>query len=263
MSGSLNSMLLSCDKPSRTAQRPALQTSAGASARDLVHKPARGAPRDRRRRTALFASGTSSVAGSDAGYGTRAPRSTARRRPEDRELVGDLEAPRAEAEDRGRPAAAAAGGAALARRLDHAPAQQYALEVCRRDVVPEGGGVELAELGDRELRGREGEADVRVRELCPQALAARERDLAMIERQLGQGRDGMPGRVIREPGIQARRDEAEVRRGDLPFARISSGVAERLQLLEVGDLAHVDLCGEVLADGLLKRFAGLEVTARK
>src|ERR1700757_718751 len=120
MSDSLNSMLLSCDKSSRTAQRPALQTSAGASARDLDHKPARGAPRDRRRRTALFASGTSSVAGSDAGYGTRAPR--------------------AEAEDRGRPAAAGAGGAALARRLDHAPAQQHALEVCRRDVVSERGG---------------------------------------------------------------------------------------------------------------------------
>src|SRR6185503_11866522 len=150
MSGSLNSMLLSCDKPSRTAQRPALQTSAGASARDLDHKPARGPPRDRRRRTALFASGTSSVAGSDAGYGTRAPRSTAGRRPEDRELVGHLEAPRAEPEHRGRAPAAGARCAALARRLDHAPAQQHALQVRRRDVVPERGGIELAELGDRE-----------------------------------------------------------------------------------------------------------------
>src|SRR5689334_8502337 len=186
-----------------------------------------------------------------------------RRRAEDRKLIGYLEAPGAEAEDRRRSAAAAAGGAALARRLDHAPAQQDALEVRRRDVVPEGGGVELAELRDRERPRREREADVRVRELCPQALAASKRDLAMIERQLGQSRDGMPGRVLRELGIQPRWDEAEVRRRDLPFARVSSGIAERLQLLEVGDFAHVDLCGEVLADRLLERFAGLEVAARK
>jgi len=45
-----------------------------------------------------------------------------RRRPQNRELVGDLELSRAEAEDSGRAAAAAAGGAPLAGSLGHAPA---------------------------------------------------------------------------------------------------------------------------------------------
>src|SRR5438874_11336333 len=104
----------------------------------------------------------------------------ARRWPQDRELVGDLEAPRTEAEHRRRPAAAAAGGASLTGCFDHPAAQEHTLQARRRDVVPEGGGVELSELGDRELGGREREADVRVRELRAQALATRKGDLPVV-----------------------------------------------------------------------------------
>jgi hypothetical protein len=118
-----------------------------------------------------------------------------RRRAQDRELVSHLELPQAEAEDRRRAAAAWAWSTAIARCLDHASAQQHPLQVRRRNVVPERGGVKIAELGDRELRRCEREADVRVRELCAKPLAAGERDLAVVERQLGQRRDGMPGRI--------------------------------------------------------------------
>src|SRR2546425_13069873 len=61
------------------------------------------------------------------------------RRAEDGELVGDLERPRAEAEQRGRAAAGRTGRAMLADVGEDAAAEQDALEVRRRDLVPEGG----------------------------------------------------------------------------------------------------------------------------
>src|SRR5439155_1780524 len=109
-----------------------------------------------------------------------------RGRPEHGELVRNLELRRVEPEHGGRAPAAAAWRALLARALDHAATQEDALQVGRRDVVPERGGVELAQLRDRELRRRQREADVRVRELCAQALTARERDRAVVEGELRQ-----------------------------------------------------------------------------
>ena len=73
----------------------------------------------------------------------------------------------------------------------------------------------------------------------------------------------MPGRVCGELWIDAGRHEAEVRRRDLPFARIAIGVAKRLELFQVCHLAHIDLCGQVLSNRLLERLAGLEVATRK
>src|SRR5207245_3315837 len=46
-----------------------------------------------------------------------------------------------------------------------------------------------------------------------------------------------------------------------PLARMTGRVAQALELLEVGELAHVDLVGEVPPDRLLERLAGLEVAA--
>ena len=83
----------------------------------------------------------------------------------------------------------------------------------------------------------------------------------MVERELGQLRDRMPGRVLRKLRVEVCRYEAEVSRRDLPFARMAGGIAERFDLLEVGDLSHVDLGGEVLSDRLLERLAALEVAA--
>src|SRR5204863_1735584 len=89
-------------------------------------------------------------------------------RPQHGELVRDLEPRRAEAKDRCRPAAPAAGAAALAGRLDDSAPEQHALEVGRRDIVAERGRIEITELRDRELRRCEREADVRVRKLRAQ-----------------------------------------------------------------------------------------------
>src|SRR6478672_6443328 len=85
----------------------------------------------------------------------------------------------------------------------------------------------------------------------------------MVEGELRQVRDRMPGGVLGKLGIGVRRDEPEVRGRDLPFTGVARGIAERFELLEVGDLAHVDLRGEVLPDRLLERFTALEVSTRK
>src|SRR4051812_5168228 len=73
----------------------------------------------------------------------------------------------------------------------------------------------------------------------------------------------MPRSVGRELRVEVLRDEAEVCRRDLPLPRMASGIAERLELLEVGNLAHVDFLGEVLSDRLLERLPLLEVAARQ
>jgi hypothetical protein len=53
--------------------------------------------------------------------------------------------------------------------------------------------------------------------------------------------------------VHAARDEAEVGRRELPLARMPLGLAARLELLEVRELADVDLRGQVLADRVLER----------
>ncbi len=89
--------------------------------------------------------------------------------------------------------------------------------------MPERRAVERAKLGDRERRGREREADVRVGELRPQALPAREGDRAVVERRLGQLVDRVPGRVLRDLRVDVRGDEPDVGGGDDPCARVTRG----------------------------------------
>src|SRR5215472_5019407 len=100
-----------------------------------------------------------------------------RRRTKNCELISDLELACAEAIDRRGPAAVRPGGALRAGVLEQLAAQEDALEVRRRHLVPERGGVEIPQLRDRERRRREREAEVRVRELRPEPLAAGEHDL--------------------------------------------------------------------------------------
>src|SRR5471030_1736284 len=76
------------------------------------------------------------------------PRDTSEKRrsagwPEGGELVGHLEAPQPEAEQRRGAPARAAGRAAAVGALEHSPAHEYALEVRRREVVLERRGVDL------------------------------------------------------------------------------------------------------------------------
>src|SRR5262249_43130727 len=48
-----------------------------------------------------------------------------------------------------------------------------------------------------------------------------------------------------------------------PAERAPVGVTPRLELLEVCELAHVDLAREMTADRLLERLAGRELAARE
>src|SRR5688500_19830784 len=75
--------------------------------------------------------------------------------PEGGERVRDLEPPRAEAVDLGGPAAGASGPAPFARRLEDVAPEQHSLQVRGRDVVAQRGGVDVAQLRERECRRRE------------------------------------------------------------------------------------------------------------
>ena len=73
----------------------------------------------------------------------------------------------------------------------------------------------------------------------------------------------MPARVGREGWVDVDGNEPEVRGRELPAQRVAVGIASRLELLEVGELAHVDLGSQVPADRLLEGLAGREVARRQ
>ena len=73
---------------------------------------------------------------------------------------------------------------------------------------------------------------------------------------------GMPERVWGERGVETERHQAEVGGGELPLAGVPVGIADRLELLEPGQLGHVHLPGELGADRVLEREPRLEVAAR-
>src|SRR2546428_13159696 len=85
----------------------------------------------------------------------------------------------------------------------------------------------------------------------------------MVERECREVVDRMPVGVPRKLRIDVARHEPEVRRRELPFLRRALRIAQRLELLEVRQLMHVDLLGEVAADRLLECVALGEIAARK
>jgi hypothetical protein len=135
------------------------------------------------------------------------------------------------------------------------------LEVGGGDVVAERGGVEVAQLADGEGVGGEGEAEVGVGELGAQALAGGVHDRLVVVGERGEPVDGVPAGVGGEGRVDVCGDEAEVGGGELAAERVAVGVAPGLELLEVGELLHVDLGGEVAADRLLQRLIGVEAAA--
>ena len=147
-------------------------------------------------------------------------RVAARAAAADGERIRDRQFARGEAVDGRRAAALAPGGAAVAGRLEQAAALEHAAQVGRVHWVAERGGVDAAELGDREALGGEREADVRVGELGPQALAAGEHDRRVVEgHRPAAGRPecqavsaGARGRGRGERG-RGRRWRAAIRRG--------------------------------------------------
>ena len=123
--------------------------------------------------------------------------------------------------------------------------------------------VEVAELGDGEGLGRQREPEVRVGELRPQAIATGEGYRPVVE---GQGRkliDRVPARVGRHLRVEVDGDETEVRGRELPFDWVPVQVGSRLELLQVGQLAHVHLGRQMATDRLLERLTRLEIAAGK
>src|SRR5678816_2990339 len=73
----------------------------------------------------------------------------------------------------------------------------------------------------------------------------------------------MPASVLRDGRVDVGRDEPEVRGREFPFEWVPVRLAERLELLQVGELPHIHLLGEMAADCLLERLAELEEAARE
>ena len=83
----------------------------------------------------------------------------------------------------------------------------------------------------------------------------------MVEGGGGKVVDRMPARVRRHRGVDAERHEAEVRGRDLPLDRVPPRVAVGRHLLQVRDLAEVDLHREMPADRGLERLVGRQHAA--
>ena len=122
--------------------------------------------------------------------------------------------------------------------------------------------VEVAQLGEREARRREREAEICVGEFCAETFAGTEEDLLVVVRKLRELVERMPARVLRHVRVDPARHQPEERGRELPPRRIAGRVAQRLQLLEMRDLLDVDLRGEVAAHRLLERLVRRQRPAR-
>src|SRR5829696_33122 len=98
--------------------------------------------------------------------------------------------------------------------------------------MPERGPVHRPQLRDGEARWRQREADVAVGQLGPQPLPAGQHNRAVVKGKLWEGIHWLPGGVLRDRRVVMDRNESQVGgRDQAPW--VSSGVAARLQLLEV------------------------------
>ena len=124
--------------------------------------------------------------------------------------------------------------------------------------MAEGGCIEVAQLGEREGRRGQCETDVGVRELPAQPLTAGEDDLVVVEGELRQAVDGLPGGVLWQLGVDAGGDDAEERGRELPARGVAARLAPRAELLEMRELPDVDLRREVAPDRGLERLVRFE-----
>jgi hypothetical protein len=73
----------------------------------------------------------------------------------------------------------------------------------------------------------------------------------------------MPGGVVGDAGVDVGRNEPEVRGGHEPRAGVAIRLAPGLELLQVGEVAHVDLGRKVAPDRGLQSLPRLEPAAGK
>src|SRR5262249_33189591 len=86
------------------------------------------------------------------------------------------------------------------------------------------------------------------------AIARGEKNRLVVVCELRQRVDRMPTRVRGNLRVDAGRHEPEVCGCELPPRGVSAGLAQRLELLEVRQIAHVDLLRQVTARRLLERL---------
>ena len=156
-----------------------------------------------------------------------------------------------EPEERGRPSTGRTRAGHSAGRLQETAAGEHALQVGGRHRVPERGGVQLAQRGDRELVGGECEPQVGVGELRPDPVVGGADDHRVVEGRGRQRGEWMPRRVRGHGRIGVGGHQAEERRRDGPDRRHAVGAAEHRDLLDVGHLADVDLLRELAEHRLL------------
>ena len=85
----------------------------------------------------------------------------------------------------------------------------------------------------------------------------------MVEGEAGEILDRVPIRVAGQLGIEIARDESQIGGCELALLRRPIRIAERLELLEMGELPDVDLRGQVDPDRLFESLAGREVATRE
>ena len=183
-----------------------------------------------------------------------------RRRAENGERVGDLEAGAREAVDGGRAAARPAGRARLAGRLQQAAPEQHALEVRGRYIVAERGAVEAPQLRDRER------PPVRARSRC----WCRRASPAGAPGPRGRSRHGRtPSRAGRPRGasscprharVDVGGDEPEVGRRHEPLVGVPARFAPRLELLECASSRTSTLAARCRRIELFQRLPGRRAT---
>ena len=155
---------------------------------------------------------------------------------------------RGEPVQRRRPATRAARRRHLPRRLQHPAAQQHPLQVRRRHLVAQRGHVDVPQLRDRERPAGPARTRCSCTTAWPAAGQRRPDDRAVVERGLRQRVDGVPGGVLGQHRVEVRRDQPEVGGGDRPPAGIAARVAAGLQLLQVRELLHLHLAGQLPGD---------------
>jgi hypothetical protein len=148
-------------------------------------------------------------------------------------------------------------------RLDELPPGHHPGQVGLRDRVAERGAHDVPQRRHRELLRCQREPDVGVGQLRPQPVDRGVDEVGVVEGRRRQLRDGMPPRVGRQRGRRGGRDDPEVRRSQHPAAGVAADVAVGGELLEMGDLTHVHLLGEVPQDRGPQPLVGRDAATRE
>ena len=165
--------------------------------------------------------------------------------------------------------AGGAAGAAIAHAGDggEVPAGEHlAVEVAGVEGLVVDRFVDAAQVAQREGLGEDVEGERRVVELLAQARARVLGDAAVVEGEWGGSGDGVPGGgADSSPGARRGRlsgEEGVVGDRDGPPARVATGIAEGVELLQEG-APNAGAVGQEAGGGGLERLAGVDDAPRE